>query len=329
MKIIKFVILYVITFNNALANDSFSNWLVDFKKVALSNNISENTVNLVMSDAKFLPNVIKYDRYQPEFYENTKTYIDKRVTKKKIINGLNLYNKNKKIIDEIELNFSVEKELLLALMAIETNYGTYLGKMDIISSLATLSFDKRRSEFFTKELLIVLKLIDQGLIDHSILYGSWAGAFGNFQFMPSTIKNYAIDYDNNSVIELKSMNDSFASAANYLNKIGWKINEPCFKEIELKNNIPIKYLNTSAKKIKHKNKIKFYKKYIKNFENLNLNENHKIAIVTPDKEIVDNAKLLSPAFAVYNNYDLILKWNRSLRFAIAVCKLKSKFQNEL
>ena len=84
MKIIKFVILYVITFNNALANESFSNWLVDFKKVALSNNISENTVNLVMSDAKFLPNVIKYDRYQPEFYENTKTYIDKRVTKKKL-----------------------------------------------------------------------------------------------------------------------------------------------------------------------------------------------------------------------------------------------------
>ena len=328
MKIIKFVILYIITFNNALANESFSSWLIGFKKVALSNNISENTFNLVMSDAKFLPNVIKYDRYQPEFYENTKTYIDKRVTKKKIINGLNLYNKNKKIIDEIELNFSVEKELLLALMAIETNYGTYLGKMDIISSLATLSFDKRRSEFFTKELLIVLKLIDQGLIDHSILYGSWAGAFGNFQFMPSTIKNYAIDYDNNSVIELKSMNDSFASAANYLNKIGWKINKPCFREIELKNDIPIKYLNTSAKKIKHKKKIKFYKKYIKNFENLNLNENHKIAIVTPDKEIVDNAKLLSPAFAVYNNYDLILKWNRSLRFAIAVCKLKSKFQNE-
>ena len=233
------------------------------------------------------------------------------------------------MINEIETNFSVEKELLLALMAIETNYGTYLGKMDIISSLATLSFDKRRSDFFTKELIIVLKLIEEGLIDHSILYGSWAGAFGNFQFMPSTIKNYAIDYDKNSVIELKSMNDSFASAANYINKMGWKKNEPCFKEIELNENIPVKYLNTSAKKIQYKEKIKFYKKYIKEFESLKLNENYKMAIVTPDKEIVDNANLLSPAYAVFNNYNLILKWNRSLRFAIAVCKLKNKFENEL
>ena len=329
MKIIKFLLLYILTFNNVLANEDFNKWLKNFKVIALNNDISENTINLVLNDAKFLPDVIKYDRYQPEFYEDTKTYIDKRVTKKKITNGIKLYNKNKSLINEIETNFSVEKELLLALMAIETNYGTYLGKMDIISSLATLSFDKRRSDFFTKELIIVLKLIEEGLIDHSILYGSWAGAFGNFQFMPSTIKNYAIDYDKNSVIELKSMNDSFASAANYINKIGWKKNEPCFKEIELNENIPVKYLNTSAKKIQYKEKIKFYKKYIKNFESLKLNENYKMAIVTPDKEIVDNANLLSPAYAVFNNYNLILKWNRSLRFAIAVCKLKNNFENEL
>ena len=329
MKIIKFLLLYILTFNNVLANEDFNKWLKNFKVIALNNDISENTINLVLNDAKFLPDVIKYDRYQPEFYEDTKTYIDKRVTKKKITNGIKLYNKNKSLINEIETNFSVEKELLLALMAIETNYGTYLGKMDIISSLATLSFDKRRSDFFTKELIIVLKLIEEGLIDHSILYGSWAGAFGNFQFMPSTIKNYAIDYDKNSVIELKSMNDSFASAANYINKMGWKKNEPCFKEIELNENIPVKYLNTSAKKIQYKEKIKFYKKYIKNFESLKLNENYKMAIVTPDKEIVDNANLLSPAYAVFNNYNLILKWNRSLRFAIAVCKLKNKFENEL
>ena len=104
-------------------------------------------------------------------------------------------NQNKKFINNIENEYSVEKELLLSLMAIETNYGNYLGKMDIISSLATLSFDKRRSEFFSNELLIALNLIDQKLINPDLLYGSWAGAFGNFQFMPSTIKNYAVDYD--------------------------------------------------------------------------------------------------------------------------------------
>ena len=119
-------------------------------------------------------------------------------------------------------------------MGIETNFGKYLGKMDILSSLATLSFDKRRSAFFTNELLILLKLIDNNIIDKNILFGSWAGAFGNFQFMPTTIKNYAIDYNNDSNIELKKIDDSFASAANYINKIGWETNSPCFIKIEFK-----------------------------------------------------------------------------------------------
>ena len=148
-----------------------------------------------------------------------------------------------------EKEFSVEKELLLALMGIETNYGKYLGKMDIVSSLATLSFDKRRSEFFTKELLILLKLVDDKVIDPLTLFGSWAGAFGNFQFMPSTIKNYAIDYNSNSIIELKSIEDSFASAANYLQKLGWDSRKPCFYKITLNENVPQKYLNVSAKNI--------------------------------------------------------------------------------
>ena len=175
-----------------------------------------------MNNAKFLPKVIEYDRYQPEFYEDTKTYISKRTSKKKVKSGLNYYKNNKEIINNVDLNFDIEKELLLALMGIETNFGNYLGKMDIISSLSTLSFDKRRSEFFTNELLTILELIDKQIVDPSILYGSWAGAFGNFQFMPSTIEKYAIDYNDNNLIELKNNSDSFASAANYLNKMGWK-----------------------------------------------------------------------------------------------------------
>ena len=182
----------------------------------------KNTINEVLANVRFLPKVIEYDRYQPEFYEDTHTYISKRTSNNKVKKGLILYSKEKKLINKIENKFLVEKELLLALMGIETNFGKYLGKMDIISSLATLSFDKRRSAFFTNELLTLLSLIDKKVIDKNILFGSWAGAFGNFQFMPSTIKNYAIDYNNNSNIELKKIDDSFASAANYINKIGWK-----------------------------------------------------------------------------------------------------------
>ena len=307
---------------------SFNDWKISFKKYALAQNISEETFNKVMKNARFLPKVIEYDRYQPEFYEDTNTYVSKRASNNKLKNGLNFYNKNKILINKIEKEFKVEQELLLALMGIETNYGTYVGKMDIISSLATLSFDKRRTEFFTNELITILKLVDEGIVDYKILYGSWAGAFGNFQFMPSTIERYAIDYNKNNLIELKNTHDSFASAANYLKKIGWKKNKPCFLKVDLDNNIPKKYLNTSAKKIKNKKKLKFFKKYLVNYDE-SINGNPTVGIITPDFEIVENANKYEPAYIVFENYELILKWNRSLRFALAVCTLKEKFKNEI
>ena len=282
-----------------------------------------------MSEAVFIPKVIEYDRYQPEFYEDTFTYIKKRSSNNKIKQGLKLYKKEKIIIEKIEKEFNVEKELLLALMGIETNFGKYLGKMDIISSLATLSFDKRRSDFFTKELLILLNLVDKKIIDREILYGSWAGAFGNFQFMPRTIRNYAIDYNKNKTIELKKTEDSFASAANYLKTIGWKKNQPCYFKIELKNNIPKKYLNSSARNIKNKKKFNYFKRYINNADSLNIKNNLNAAIIIPDKDIIPGAETLSPAYIVFDNYEKILNWNRSLRFALAVCTLKEGFKNEI
>ena len=333
MKIIKILLFISIFFCNltyADINIEFEKWKKDFKKLALSKDISEETFNIAIENTRYLPNVIKYDRYQPEFYEDTKTYISKRASLKKLKQGLELYEQNQELINKIEKEFKVEKELMLALMGIETNFGNYVGKMDILSSLATLSFDKRRSEFFTNELITLLKLIETKKVDHKSLYGSWAGAFGYFQFMPSTIDNYAIDYNNNKEINLKNNIDAFASAANYLSKIGWKTERPCFYKVILKDNIPNKYLNTSAQKIKNKKKLSFFMKYIEK-DNLpsNLNFNYKVAIVTPDKDIVKDAEKLTPAYIVYDNYEVILKWNRSLRFSLAVCTLKNKFENEL
>ena len=332
-KMFKFIfstfILHLILITHSLASDDFNKWVSNFKIRAISSGVSEKVVNEIMSEAKFLPKVIEYDRYQPEFYEDTFTYIKKRSSKRKIREGIQLYGKEKKIIESIEKAFEVEKEVLLSVMGIETNFGKYLGKMDIISSLATLSFDKRRSEFFTAELLILLKLVDRGIVSKDILFGSWAGAFGNFQFMPRTIRNYAIDYNNNKIIELKNIEDSFASAANYLKTIGWKKNQPCFFKIELKDDIPKKYLNSSARKIKNKKKFNFFKKYIKNYENLNIKDNPMVAIIIPDKDIIPGAETLSPAYIIFENYEKILNWNRSLRFALAVCTLKESFKNEI
>ena len=330
MKKIKLLIisLFIIFSSSTLIADDFNDWKVKFKKRAINEGISKSTVNNLIDNSKFLPDVIKYDRYQPEFYEDTKTYISKRTSSKKVKLGKIILNKENNIINKVSSEYKVDKNLLLALMGIETNFGNYLGKMDIVSSLATLSYDQRRSEFFTKELITLLKLVDAKIIDPSTLFGSWAGAFGNFQFMPSTIKNHAIDYNKDGSIDLKNIEDSFASAANYLSNLGWSNNTPCFYRINLNENIPDKYLNTSAKKIKHERKVKYLKNYIKNSSFLDKYDNLTAAIVTPDAEIVENANKLKPAYIIFNNYKLILKWNRSLRFSLAVCTLKNSFENE-
>ncbi len=333
MKLIKYIIIvFIISPSNLLALDAseFTNWKKKFKKIAMENKISETTFDMVMSDVKFLPKVIEYDRYQPEFYEDTKTYISKRTSKKKVDKGINFYKENTNLINKVENEYSIEKELLLSLMGIETNYGTYVGKMDILSSLSTLSFDKRRSEFFTKELLILLKLIDTNVIDYKTLYGSWAGAFGFFQFMPSTIKNHAVDFNNDNYIDLKSEQDAYASASNYLNNMGWKKNSHCFYKVKLNDKIKKKYLNVSAKKIVNKKKLRYFKRYILNSEKLDfIDENLSVGIITPDKDIIPDAETLNPAYIIFDNYEIILKWNRSLRFALAVCTLKDKIKNEL
>ncbi len=316
--------LFFVPLINLKAEENFSSWLVSFKQYALTKGISQQTINVALKNVSYLENVIKYDRKQPEFYEDTKTYVSKRANAQRVKEAIKLFKKNKNLFNEVENKFNVEKEILLALWGIETNFGRHVGKMDIISSLATLSYDKRRRDFFTSQLIILLELIDNKLIDPKTLYGSWAGAFGNFQFMPSTIKSYAIDYDGNNKIELKtSLNDSLASAANYIKKIGWKQNQPCFYPVKLTKDIKKKYINSSARNISYRFKISSWKKRgIIKLDGSNFESNLKAALIQPD------GKPNTPAFLVFDNYEKILKWNRSLRFGISVCTLANKIKNE-
>ena len=317
MFIFLFQILVVGFSSKTDAEENFDIWLLSYKKFALKQGISQKTIDIAFKNVKFLEQVIKYDRKQPEFFEDTKTYVDKRANISRVKTAKKLLKENQILFTKVENKFSVEKEILLALWGIETNFGKHVGKMDIISSLATLSYDKRRRDFFSSQLLTLLNLIDEKLINPDTLYGSWAGAYGNFQFMPSTIKFYAIDYDNNNKIELKSsLDDSLASAANYINKIGWKKGQPCFFRVKLTNNIKDKYINSSARTISNRLKIKKWKeKGIINFDGTDLSTNLKAALILPD------GKPDTPAFLVFENYEKILKWNRSLRFGISVCTL--------
>ena len=315
--------IFFIFFSPLKANEDFNEWLNSYKKYAMQKGVSKETIDLTLKNAVFLEQVIKYDRRQPEFFEDTITYVSKRANLSRVNSARKLLKKNKKLFTDIESKFLVEKEILLSLWGIETNFGKHVGKMDIISSLATLSFDKRRRDFFSSQLLILLQLIDKKLIEPDVLYGSWAGAYGNFQFMPSTIKNYAIDYDGNNKIELKkSLHDAAASAANYINKIGWKKGEPCFYRVKLKKKVNNKYINSSARNIKNRLKInKWKKKGIVSYDGTEINTNLKAALILPD------GNEDSPAYLVFQNYEKILKWNRSLRFAISVCTLSNKIKS--
>ena len=317
--LIYFILLKILLIGSSFAeyNDQeFKIWLESYKKFALKKGISQQTISVAFKNVKFLNQVIKYDRKQPEFFEDTITYVGKRANASRADKAKSLLKKNELLFERIEKEFNVEKEILLALWGIETNFGKHVGKMDIISSLATLSFDKRRRDFFSSQLLTLLTLIDKKIIDPNTLYGSWAGAYGNFQFMPSTIKNYAIDYDGNNKIELKtSLKDSLASAANYINKIGWKKDTPCFYKIKLDKNIKEKFINTSARNISNKLKISKWKKKGTIDTDEKFKNDYKAALIMPD------GKAGSPTFLVFDNYEKILKWNRSLRFGISVCTL--------
>ena len=317
MFLLLFQILVVGSSSKINAEENFETWLSSYKNFALKKGISQKTIDITFKNVKFLKQVIKYDRKQPEFFEDTKTYVEKRANNSRVETARKLLRKNKTLFSEVENDFLVEKEILLALWGIETNFGKHVGKMDIISSLATLSYDKRRRDFFSSQLLILLKLIDDKLVDPNTLYGSWAGAYGNFQFMPSTIKRFAIDYDGNSKIELKSsLNDSLASAANYINRIGWKKGQPCFYRVKLTNKIKKKYVNSSARKISSRLRISQWKKKgVVKFDGTEFETNLKAALILPD------GKPETPTFLVFDNYEKILKWNRSLRFGISVCTL--------
>ena len=320
LLLIKFFFVSSIFAENT--KEGFEDWIKTYKKFAVEKGVSKATVDSVFSNVKFLNQVIKYDRKQPEFFEDTITYVTKRANNLRIKKAKILFKENEKLFLEVEKKFLVEKEILLALWGIETNFGKHVGKMDIISCLATLSYDKRRSDFFSNQLLILLNLIDKKLVDPKKHYGSWAGAFGNFQFMPSTIKNYAIDYDGNNKIELKeSIEDALASAANYIRSIGWKINEPCFYRVSITEKIDVKYINSSARNISNRLKVgKWIKKGIISFNGEEMQTSFKAALILPD------GKPDSPAYLVFQNYEKILKWNRSLRFGISVCTLANKIK---
>jgi len=307
---ILFIILYLTS--PSFSDENFNKWLLNYKKYAINQGVSKQTVESAFKNTKLLRKIITYDRNQPEFIETLEVYLGKRVNKQKIIYAKKLIKKNNSLLDEVEKKYNVPRNYLVSLWGIETVFGKHKGKVDIISALATLSYDKRRSKYFSGELITLLKLLDKNIVKLSDLRGSWAGAHGNFQFMPSSIKNYAVDYNKDGNINLySSLEDSFASAANYLKTIGWDKN-PWGVEVKLNKKINKKNFTFDARKLAKKRTVNEWMKMgVIIPQDFKIDENVKARLVKPDGDI-------SPIYMVFNNYEKLLHWNRSLRFAITI-----------
>jgi len=288
---------------------NFQGWVRQFALQAETQGISHATLQTALSDIEFLPGVIEADRRQPEFKKSLSEYLAERVTKERIVEGRRLLGENRQLLKKIFSKYRVPPHYLIALWGIETNFGRNTGKVPILSALATLAYEGRRGEYFRQELFYVLRLLDSGKLAKSQLFGSWAGAMGNVQFMPSTFINFAVDGDRDGKIDLwESRADSLASAANYLHKSGWTPRQKWGRKVRIPQNIDREKIGVGFS-----DSLKEWQKLgVRRINGRNLpTANFLASLVVPEGSEGEG-------FLVYDNYRVLLKWNRADSFALAV-----------
>ena len=314
IKTFKFFLYILISLGlsstQSFSNDTFSDFVTGISNEAEKKGISLKLIRDFKTKVAFIPRVIELDRSQPEFKLTLDQYLARVVTSSRIKKANSKYKKNKKILKVISKHYGVQARFLVSLWGIETDFGRLTGGFPVVSALSTLAFEGRRHEYFKKELFNALKIINDGHITLSKMTGSWAGAMGQCQFMPSSFINYANDWDKDGSKNIwTSKPDVFASAANYLNKVGWS------DKITWGRKVYIGQFNKELKENKYYLLNKWSSSGI-------LNENKK---KLPNVKI--KARLIIPkdygnyGYLVYNNFESLLNWNRSNYFAIAVGKL--------
>ncbi|MCB9977921.1 MAG: lytic murein transglycosylase [Rhodospirillales bacterium] len=313
MRPIVFTVLMMLVLIPGLSmanKESFDVWLAGFKKEAVKKGISQKTLESAFKGVKPLPRVIELDRKQPEGKMTFAQYKAKVITKERISQGRKLYRQYHETLDEIGAKYGVPAQYIVALWGMETSYGNNTGGFGVIPALATLAHDGRRSSFFRGELLAALKILDEGHVPLKDMKGSWAGAMGQNQFMPSSFHAYAVDEDGDGRRDIwTTRQDVFASTANYLRKSGWLGDERWGRPVNLPKKFSEKLVGTDVRKsLKEWDKIGVR---LPNGERLPDVEKMNASIVAPDG-------LSGPAFLAYHNFGVIMKWNRSQYFAISV-----------
>jgi membrane-bound lytic murein transglycosylase B len=294
----------------------FDRWLVELKEEAISEGVPAVLVAEALDGVELRAEVLKRDRNQPEFKLTLAGYLKRVVSEKRVAKGRRMLAEHRQLLDEIAARYRVQPRFLVALWGIETDYGRVLGDFPVIQSLLTLAFDPRRGNYFRRELLLSLHVLADGMAPLERLKGSWAGAIGGLQFMPSVYRQYAVDYNGDGFSDIwRDPADMFAAGANYLTGGGWRFDQTWGREVALPDNFDLDLIG-------HKNSLplaRWQELGVRRFYgNRDLPQREMIAaLIIPDR---DSGR----AFLVYDNFQIILKWNRSDLFALAVGMLADR-----
>lgn len=298
----------------------FDAWLAELRQEALENGISATLMDTVVAQAKPIPRVIELDRKQPEFTLTFQQYMDRVVPESRVRKGKQKFAENEALLHEIGKKYGVQPRFIVALWGIETDFGRVSGGFRVINALLTLAHDGRRSAFFRKELLQALKILDAGHISLDKMMGSWAGAMGQVQFMPSSFNNFAEDGDGDGAKDIwTNRKDALSSAANYLAKSSWKADRTWGRRVKLPPHFDLTLVGNKKRS-----------KPISAWQALGVRRLDGSDL--PDRDlqawIVMPGKAEGPAYLVYSNYQVILKWNRSDYFATAVGTLADRIAGD-
>ena len=294
--------------------NAFNQCLLEKQQEAIEFGVSSTRVETEFAKMEFIPRVIELDRSQPEFVSTFSSYYSKRVNEWRITKGREKYAEHKDFLKTLTEKYGIPGHYLISFWGLETNYGGYKGKMSTLDSLATLACDARRSAFFSNELFLALKLMDSQGLTRESMKGSWAGAMGHTQFMPTTYTGYAIDGDGDNKIDLyNSEKDALASAANFLWKLGWKAGLRWGREVLLPNNFDYQLANKQVMSITE-------------WKTLGIMQANGTPLPVSDIEarLRVPAGHQGPAFLTYENFRIIMRWNNSEFYAIAVGQLANQ-----
>lgn len=295
--------------------DNFAGCIAQLKQQARSEGVSPAVVDAVLDQVNYVERVIELDRAQPEFTRTFAQYYLARVTEQRVEKGREMLAANGPLLDRIYWATGVPPRYLVAFWGLETNFGSYIGSMSVPSSLATLACDQRRSTFFTEQLITVLKIVDQGDVDAEQLVGSWAGAMGQMQFMPSTFERYAVDGDGDGRRNpWASVPDAMTSAGQFLAGLGWVTGLRWGREVRLPEAFDYSRIGLDKRLP------------LSDWVAAGVRDAHgeRLPSVPLEAAILLPGGAQGPAFVVYENFDIIMGWNRSEFYAIAVGRLADR-----